>query len=366
MTSEIYFPEQRHLIDVSLIVRDRTLPEGVDGSVERPKNARVSVKDVVARGSRPAPYVVIDAMRELRLRRLSQFERRLRVQDGETVQRGQLLAGKVTRRGRAHPGKGILSPQTGTVISTGGGLIVIQETPDTVAVESGLNGTIIAVADRRGVVIETYAAVLQGVWGSGKRGLGILRAEPGDGLDSIRGDVVDNQYRGAVVYTRKAIRAALLEILDGQGYAGVIAPSMEPDLIAAALRCKTPIMLTEGFGTARINPTYWQFLSEMDGRQVMLDAVNPMSDARGRPEAVITVPLSGSERPVSLNTNIALRVGMTVNVVRGDGTTVTGRVNDLPNTPVILDNGLRVAGARVELATGELLNVPLANLEVYG
>ncbi len=366
MTSEIYFPEHRHMIGVSLIQRDRTLPDGVDGKTERPKNARVSVKDVVARGNRPAPYVVVDAARELRLRRPERLARKLVVDVGETVQRGQLLAGKLGRRGRPRKGKSVISPENGTVINIGGGLIVIQETQESVAIESGLNGTIIAVSDRHGVVIETYAAVLQGVWGNGKRGLGVLRVEPTDGLESIYGDSVNDQFRGAIVFSRRSLKATTLDIIDSQGFAGVIAPSMDANLIDDAKNTRAAIMLTDGFGAGRINPSFFQFLSEMDGKQVMLDAVTPSTEMLNRPEAIITVPLTGSERPVSMNTNILLRAGMTVNVVRGDGTTVTGRVNDLPNTPVMLDNGLRVAGAVVQLATGETLNVPLANLEVYG
>ena len=366
MTSEIYFPEHRHLLNVSLIERERALPEDVDGKTERPKNARVSVKDVVARGTRPSPYIVIDAVRELNLRRVSQLDRKLVVEVGETVQKGQLLAGKLGRRGRPRKGKGVVSPGAGDVISISNGLIIIQETVESIAVESGLNGTIIDVRDRRSVTIETYAAVLQGVWGNGVRGLGVLRSEPNNGLESIYGDAVDNQYRGAIVFTRRSLKAVTFDVIDSQGFAGVIAPSMDVELIEAAKNTRAAILLTEGFGSARMNPSYVQFLTDLDGKQVMLDALTPSPEALNPPEAIITVPLTGSERPVSLNTNIPLRVGMTVSVVRGDGSTVTGRVNDLPNTPVLLDNGLMVAGARITLASGETLNVPLANVEVYG
>jgi len=44
----------------------------------------------------------------------------------------------------------------------------------------------------------------------------------------------------------------------------------------------------------------------------------------------------------------------------------TGIILDLPKAPVLLDNGLRVPCAQVELVAGDKLFVPLANLEVLG
>ncbi|MDX2161909.1 MAG: hypothetical protein SF162_11340 [bacterium] len=366
MTSEIYFPDHRHLHGVMLIQRERALPDDVDGSPERPKNARVSFRDVVARGVRPAPYIVVDAARELKLRRPEALDRLLRVDQGQDVNRGQVLAGKVRRNGDPVRRRSVVAPRGGTVVYIGQGRIIIQETADSVEVESGVNGTVISVVPGRGVTVETYAAALQGVWGNGQRAIGILKPEPDDGLESIFGDQVDNAYRGAVVFTRRAIKAITLRVIADQGLVGVIAPSMEPALIDTARSIRAPILLTEGFGAARMNTTYFQFLSENTGRQVMLDAVEPGRVNAYPPEALITVPLAGSERPSSPVIHAPLRVGSTVNVISGEGLTMTGRVTDLPKTPVLLDNGLRVACGLVELSTGEIRHVPLANIEVYG
>ncbi len=367
MSSDLYFPDHRHLMGVTLIQRDRLLPEDVDGKPERPKNTRVSIRDVVARGVRSASYVVIDAARELRLRKPEHLEKVLLVQLNEEVRRGNVVAGKVRRNGKPVRGKSVVAPRSGTVVYIGQGRIIIQETPDPVAVESGLNGTIVAVSEGRGVSIETYAAVLQGVWGNDKRAIGVLRTEPDDGLEQIYSDEMNSEYRGAVVVTRRSLQSMTLDVIEAQGLAGVIAPSMpaDPVLLQRALGMKAAIVLTEGFGAARMNTTYVQFLGEVEGRQVMIDAALPSATAPNPPEAIITVPLPG-ERPMMSPANIRLRPSMDVHVVNGDGSTVTGTVVDLPKDPVVLDNGLRVSCALVELSTGETRYVPLANLEVYG
>ncbi len=367
MSSDLYFPDHRHLMGVTLLQRERLLPEDVDGKPERPKNSRVSIRDVVARGVRPAPYIVIEAARDLRLRKPEQLEKVLRVQLNEEVRRGSVVAGKVRRNGSPVRGKSVVTPRGGTVVYIGQGRIIIQEIADPVAVESGLNGTIVAVSEGRGVTIETYAAVMQGVWGNNKRAIGIIRAEPNDGLEQIFTDEMNNEYRGAVVVTRRSLQPVTLDVIESQGLAGVIAPSMpaDPALIERAFDMKAAILLTEGFGSARMNTTYFQFFGEVEGRQVMIDAALPSVTSPNPPEAIITVPLTG-ERPLMPPANIRLRPSMEVHVVNGDGSTVTGTVVDLPKDPVILDNGLRVPCAFVELSTGETRYVPLANLEVYG
>ena len=62
MTSPIYFPEQRHLLPKSTIRRQRMLPDFSNGETIVNTGARVSLHDPIARGSSPAPYVLIDAL----------------------------------------------------------------------------------------------------------------------------------------------------------------------------------------------------------------------------------------------------------------------------------------------------------------
>lgn len=362
-----YFPEHRHLQTLTLVRRERRLPDDATGKVEKANNSRVSVKEVIARGTKPAPYAVVDAARLLRLSNPDKLDDLLQVIPHENVARGQFLAGKTNRRGAPKRGKAVFAPIDGVVTHIGGGLIVIQEMQETVDVESGLNGVVVGISeDRRAATIESYGAVLQGAWGNGKRIMGVLRVEPDEGFESAYNESVDAQYRGAVVFTRRPLRALSLQVMDDQGFAGIIAPSMEPDLIEMALNARGGILLTEGFGSQRMNPTYVQFLTDLVERQIMLDAVTPTAQTINHPEAIITVPLPSGVRPTAPPPNLALSEGIAVNVVRGDGTTATGIINNLPNTPVMLDNGLRVMCALVKMTTGETTHVPLANIEIYG
>jgi hypothetical protein len=254
----------------------------------------------------------------------------------------------------------------GLVSYIGEGRIVIQESPEDIELEAGLDGVVVESRLGRGVVIETFGTVVQGVWGNGRRALGPLRMEPDEGLESILGEEIDIQYRGAIVVTRRRLRETGLITLDAQNLAGVIAPSMDADLIPAALDAHAPVLLTEGFGPVRMSAVVFNMLNSFEGRQAALDAVQPSRWETRRPEVILNPTARAQTRPPRPNVNLALGPGVTVRLTRPPNAGATGKVTHLPKSPILLENGLRVPCALVETVAGERLTVPLANIEVLG
>lgn len=359
MTSEPYFPEPRLMLPLTVIRRERLLPDDVDGVVEVRANSSVSLRDVVARGTNPAPYVLIDALKFFRLRNPDQLAPLMQVEIGDALELNQVIAQKGRRR--------LLSPIDGRLAYAGAGRVIVQSVPTIVELEAGVNGVVIEVKKGRGVVLEAYGALFQGVWGNGKRSIGTLRSEPEGGIGQVTFDAIDIGFRGALLVTRSPVTQETLANAVEQQLSGLIAPSMEPDMIDAALAAPYAILLTEGFGSMRMNSTNFRFLDELDGLQATIDAVLPSPLEVRRPELIAKVQLpSVGYRPPYPNIDRPLAVGMTVRLARGDLAGLMGEVIDLPNTPVMLDNGLRVRCAQVQLNTGEKLVVPLENIEVSG
>lgn len=358
MTSEPYFPEHRHMLPVTTIRRARMLPDAATGDVEVARGARVSLLDTVARGVSPAPYKLLDVMRYFKLRRLEAVEAALQVADNQDVSVGDVLA----QRGR----KKLLSPIDGRVVAIWRGRIVLQGHSETLDLQAGMNGTVIEVRVGRGAMLEGFGGVMQGTWGNGRRAVGSIRFEPPDGIESIYGSGLDTGYRGAIIVTRRTLRPLSLQVIEEQGLTAVVAPSIAPSLRDAALKCPAAILLLEGFGTMRMSVSTGQFLESVEGRQAALDAVTPAPLETRRPELLISVPFDPNDRPNPPNSNITLRTGTQVRLTRGDSGGAMGVITNLPKTPILMDNGLRVACAVVELATGEKITAPLANLEVTG
>lgn len=356
MTSDIYYPSQRHLLSRATIRRERYLPDA-GGTITVAAGTRVAMHDVVGHGASPAPYLLIEAAQELHLKDPDKLFDLLEVRIGEQVSAGEPLASAGGRRGRK-----LLAPVNAQVIDVAQGRIVLQELSAPLELEAGVNGTVVNVRRGRSVVIEAYGAVLQGVWGSNRRAIGTIRHEPTTGMENIFGDVIDAEYRGAVVVTRRTLKRVSFQVIDDQSFSAVIAPSMEPDLLDLALASPAAILLTEGFGAQRMSNIVAQFLETVEGRQATVDALAQTAP----PEVLIAVPIQPSERPPAPNLNATLQVGREVRLERGPFAGMVGQVIRLPKEPVSLDNGLKVPCAQVELITGEKTYVPVANIEVSG
>lgn len=354
-----YHPDQRFVTAMTTIRRYALLPEEALGSVSVQEGARVDQRDVVAHGALPSRHLILDAARFLRLRKPEQLDSLMLVKVGEAVNARQPLAGKSATRGRR-----LLAPARGLVAHVGDGRIILREMPQLLDLEAGVRGRVVEIQAGRGVVIETIGALVQGVWGNNRRVLATLRLEPEEGVENITQDSLEMQYVGVVVVTRRPLRRASLRVMREQGFSGIIAPTMASRLRDEALQAEGAILLTEGFGSARMSNLVYSLLSDFDKRQVTVDALTPTRWDSRRPEVIINLP--AEQRPPGINPMLSVQRGLMVRATRAPHAGSTGKVVDLPKSPVLLDNGLRVPCAQVEFISGETAFVPLANLEYYG
>lgn len=355
-----YYPDQRHALEMTTIQREQTLPEDAIGSVEVRQGASVNLRDIVARGILPSRYVIVDAAAAMRLKKPDDLGEYLKVSVGDLVSTKDVIAEVPKSRRRA------VAPVDGIVADVNNGQIIIQIEPETVELEAGLDGQVIRVQQGQGVVIETYGSVVQGAWGNSRRVIGTLKTEPNAGLESLYGEDLDIQFRGAIVVTRRPLRQTGLDVMEDQNLGGIIAPSIDADLIDAVLAVKGAVMLTEGFGSLRMSGLVYNMLNNFNGRQATLEAVQPNRWQTRRPEVIVNPSGRGASRAVRPNLNQTLTVGTNVRMTRIPHAGDIGTVVNLPKTPILLENGLQVLCAEVESVTGEKLTVPLANLEVFG
>jgi hypothetical protein len=354
-----YYPDQRIVSKLSTIHRECLLPEEAIGVVRTHDGAKVEVRDVVANGQIPARHLFIEASDILGLRDKGAVEKLLLVKPHQVVEADTPIAGK-----RQDRGKRVFAPVKGSIVAIDQGRIIMQKMPELVKIEAGVAGRVIQVYPNRGVAVEAVGAIVQGVWGNGRSIISPLRIEPEQDLEHIIKESLDIQYKGAVIVIYNSLNLGLIELLEEGNINGVIAPSMPAELVERVLRSNMAIMLTEGFGTSRMNGEVHALLKEYDGYQVILDADLPGRWTARRPEVVINRSID--ERPPGLNLNATVKTGIRVRITRQPHLGQIARVTELPNQPLLLPNGLRVMGARVELISGDIVNIPLANLELAG
>ena len=357
----MYYPDQRAASPYIVIRRDVNLPDEAVGVIRARDGSTVDIRDVVANGVVSVGYLIIEAADYLGLKTPEELNDLMLVETGNLVEEGKILAGRSETRGRR-----ISAPTRGIVSAVDNGRIIMQDMPDLLDLEAGVRGRVTQVRQGNGLTIEATGAQIHGIWGNGKRIISALRKEPETGLQTTTNDMLEMRFSGTVMFTRTPITARSFEVMKEQTLAGVIAPSMDSSLVELAVEAEGVILLTEGFGNMNMNPTTFNMLEEFDGQQVTVDGHQPNRWETRYPEVIINVQSRDGQRPTRPNVMLSLRTGLSVRLTREPFLGQTGSVINLPKTPVLLDNGLRVPCAEVQLVAGETLLVPLANLEVLG
>lgn len=354
-----YYPDQRYISEMTTIRREVALPDDAIGRVRVQPGDKVDIRDEVARGMIPARHRIVEAQRTLRLRNPDAIKEKLLVKLGERVKADQPIAGDPKRRGRR-----VVSPVNGILAYAGEGRIIIQETPRIIKLEAGVRGRVVEV-NPRSVVMETVGALVQGVWGNGRSTIAALRMAPAQGIESIRSTDMGEGYRNEIVITPHPLTASGLKVAETRAFAGLIAPSMPAPLLQAARENKVAVLLTEGFGRFEMTPDLLDMLMEFEGLQAALDAYLPRRYEPRRPEIVINRVRGDNLTPLP-DPLIPLRRDTLVRVSRAPYLGQVGRIVDLPDAPILLETGLRLPCARVDLSLGGVATLPLANLELVG
>jgi hypothetical protein len=355
----MYFPQQRYVSEMMRIRRRSLLPDTALGKVNVEQGQVVDVRDTIARGIIPQKHHIIEAADLLGLKRADSLPELLLVPLNRPVSKGTVIAGRDANRG-----KRILSPIDGLVVYVGEGRIIMQETPQIIKLEAGVRGQVVQVHGGRGVSIEATGGVVQGIWGNDHHVIATLRLEPEEGIESVTRDELDTVYRGEIIVTRNPLTPTGLEIGQIRNVAGIIAPSMDSSLMEAALSMNYAIMITGSFGHAPMIRLVQNIFETYDGYQAVLDAALPRRFDERRPELMVHRFVQG--QTLQLTEGRPLEIGMTVRVTRSPYLGQVGKITDLPNTPTLLPNGLRVMVAQVELGLEENVDIPLANLELAG
>jgi hypothetical protein len=363
------YPHHTVLMQNARIVRERRLPSGIYGESLVNAGAAVNATDVVLRGVRPSDYMIIDVAGalgidhndEARLNKLIDLE------PGQTVTTGELLATPARRVPRRRIPR---SPVNAVVSIIQQGRVILQIDPQVVEVQARLSGRVVDVNPGFSVTIEEFGSVIQCAWGNGQFSAAPFDFEPGfddnefSGLADLLGlDVSLSPYRGKTIILMRPLEELDLKIIKEHELAGIVAPSANQSLRQLAMRQPFPVLLTEGFG--RLPPTsrLYDLLYERRRTPAMFDAA--VADTRQNIRPEIIIPGGRRDAPIP-RTNVPLATGMPIRIRRAPFAGRIGKITDLPETPIVLENGLRVSGVRVQLQNGDQVMVPRANVESLG
>lgn len=357
MTEVAFYPSEAWAIPLTLIQRERRLP--AQGEVTVHQGARVEPTEVVARVHQTQDFRIVDVARGLRVPR-AQVSRFVRKKIGEAVEAGDILA----ERGGFLFGREVRAPAKGVVVAAGNGRVLLEVAPELIEVRAYLKGMVTSVVPGIGVTIEAAGAIVQGTWGCGGEGFGVLRVVAERPDEPLRAKAIDVACHGAIVVGGGWIDATAFEQAQQLQVRGLIAGSMDGELRAKAEEMPFPVILSEGLGRAPMAEPIFTLLRGQTGREASISAETRVRFGVTRPEILIPLPVESRPSPPP-PAGAPLKVEARVRVVRPPNLGAVGVVSAIVPKAQRTESGARLRGAEVDLG-GEIgtVFVPYVNLEL--
>ncbi len=337
------------------ICRVRQLP--LPGRVLVEPAQSVSSQDIIAVADVPNQVLFLDLARGLGLSAEDAVDYVVR-EPGATLQRGDVVAqfqGAFTRLVRA--------PIDGQLVDVNEGKAVLMTGTEQVSVRAGMLGQVESLIPEFGAVVINRGALIQGAWGNGRMGDGVLTVAAETPAVALTEEDVEGAAEDALLVGGICLHASVLEAA-AERLSGLILGALAPELKSLAKTLDLPVIVLNGFGLLPIDPANFALLNEKSGFSASLNASSPNLFNHIRPEVII--PLEGELDPKAqkFGFRVELDLGQRVRVLSGAAQGQIGEVVDLPSALFRFESGLNVRAARVRLHGGQMVNVPLRNLEV--
>jgi hypothetical protein len=354
-----------------MIQRTRRLP--IKGEVLARVGESVAPETVVARAYLPG---IMQSVRVSNLLGIdpSEIETVLRVKVGDPVESGQPLAESKGLFGLFRTE--VKSPVSGVVetVSDVSGNVGIRQAPTPLDMRAYVSGKISSVLSGEGVVVETFGALVQGIFGVGGERTGVVQVAvngPGDVLDTAG---IGPEMAGKILIGGSNLTGAALKKADGLGVAGIVVGGIvDKELIeflgydiGVAItgheKIQTTLVLTEGFGAIPMAARTFDLLRSLDGRIGSINGATQIRAGVMRPELI--VPGDSAQAVSEPDAGFTLEIGTNIRIIREPYFGELGVVSDLPSQLVTVDSGAQVRVLGATLKSGDSVTVPRANVEI--
>jgi hypothetical protein len=334
------------------IRRKRLLPG--PGELVAKVGQEVSQVQVLARAPLQMEFEVVPVSKMLRISP-EELAENLLVGRGTIVEQGMPL---VKKRGLGR--KEFVSPVDGMLYDVVNGRLVFQRTSGFVELRALARGRVVSRIANRGVELEINGSRIQAVWDSGKETFGTIHVVAQTAVSPLANQPMDTEIGKRILVTGKITELEALEQAERAGVSGLITGSMAAHLLEAAASFSFPIFVTDGIGDQGMAEPTFALLRESEAREAAL-FTSPPHEPGIRPEIVIPLEAVPGEEPPLAGRPLAL--GQTVRILRAPFSNQMGVVSHLYRHTRATAVGGRAYGADVTLSNGQVVFIPIANLD---
>ena len=357
----------------SKVRKERRLP--IKGEVRMKKGDIVQADDIIAKTNLPGNVHMVKVANRLNISP-PDIHDVLTVKEGDDLKKGDMVAQTQGLFGFFK--SELRSPVSGQVesISDVTGQIVMREEPLPVEVDAYVSGTVSDIIMDEGVVIESDAAYVQGIFGIGGEARGNLEIISNSREDELRIEDINESHSDKIIVGgsfvsieayKKALKLNVRGIVVGGfnyfdleeilGYRLGVAITGTEDLA-------TSLVVTEGYGNIKMSDRTFGLLKTHNDKFVSINGATQIRAGVIRPEIVI--PLEENDIPNDVDVDkerLGIKEGSLVRVIRAPYFGKIGNVTGLPPELQEMESETMVRVAQVNI-DGDNIVIPRSNLEM--
>jgi len=342
------------------------------------KNGDVlKAEDVVARTHLPGKVHAINAVNRLGIQPKDLREYMLK-KEGDPVQKDEPIA---ETKPWVKMLKAILhSPITGTIesISTVTGQVLLREPPKPIQVHAYIDGTVTEVMEKEGVVVETTASFIQGIFGVGGETVGELAIAVNKSDDILTADRIQPAYKDKIIVGGAFIQHDVIDKAKKAGVRGIIVGGFDDEdlkkllgydlgvAITGSEEIGITLIITEGFGKIQMAQRTFELLKSRAGAKTSINGATQIRAGVVRPEIIIPHNITGKTSGEELDKPIdrGMEIGDQVRIIRVPYFGKIGKIKALPFSPQKIETEAAVRILEVEFPDGSTAVVPRTNIEM--
>ena len=301
-------------------------------------------------------------------------ENALKVREGDSVQKGEMIA--ETEGVFGFFKSSFFSPIDGMIesISSKTGRIIIREKPIPVVIDGYVEGVVDKVIPEEGVVVKSYAALIQGIFGIAGEKKGIISIISPSPDEELHEDQITPEMNGKILVGGSFVGIQAYKKALEYDVAGIVVGGFNYyDLkeilgynlgvaITGTEKLNTALIVTEGYGNIPMSQSTFSLLKEHNNKEASINGATQIRAGVIRPEIVIPFSMEKIEEKTINNSNNGISIGSTVRIIRSPYFGKIGEVVSLPPDLKRMESETMVRVAEIKV-NGDNFLIPRANLE---
>jgi hypothetical protein len=256
------------------------------------------------------------------------------------------------------------------------GQVLQRGEPTPVQVHAYVQGEIVEVIPREGVVVQCRASFVQGIFGIGGETHGPIKIASADNKTILTPEFITPDMKGKIIVGGSIVTADAIKKAVSVGVKGIVVGGFDDkDLrdflgydigvaITGSEEIGVTLVVTEGFGQINMAQRTYDLLKQNEGELCSINGATQIRAGVIRPEVVIPKVTSGTGSDDTATTIEGLKIGSPIRVIRHPYFGMLGTVTDLPSPLQKLASESHARVLEVEFDDQKRALVPRANVEM--